>query len=170
MLEKVYKALGVDSKKVFSDVHAVAAGTKPTAAAVAKVEESSFKLDPARIAALQKDTEKVSALLANIFTDTDEPAVAVAEPVEAETEAEPSEASAGLLGLDEAHTSLARMMLSRPEWSRAELLDVAADLDLMLDGALEHINEAAFEAHDMALFEGEDPVTVNTEILDKVKA
>ena len=74
------------------------------------------------------------------------------------------------MGLNEAHTALARMMLSRPEWSREELLDVAADLDLMLDGALEHINEAAFDAHDMALFEGDDPVTVNAEILEKVEA
>lgn len=169
MLEKVYKALGVNSKKVFSDVHAVAAGTKPTGATVAKVEESGFKLDPARIAALQKDTEKVSALLANIFTETEEAQVVPeAEPVEAEAEA--AEAPTGLLGLDEAHTALARMMLSRPQWSREELLDVAADLDLMLDGALEHINEAAFDAHDMALFEGDDPVTVNAEILEKIEA
>lgn len=169
MLEKVYKALGVDSKKVFSDVHAVAAGTKPTAAAVAKVEETGFKLDPGRIAALQKDTEKVSALLANIFTEAEEQVV-VAEPVEAESETETVEAPKGIMGLDEAHSALARMMLSRPEWSREELLDVAADLDLMLDGALEHINEAAFDTHDMPLFEGEDPVTVNAEILEKVEA
>jgi uncharacterized tellurite resistance protein B-like protein len=171
MLEKVYKALGVDPKRVFSDVHAVAAGTKPTAAAVAKVETSGFKLDPARIAALQKDTEKVSALLANIFTEADEPgAAAVPELVDAGPETEAAEAPKGLMGLDETHTALARMMLSRPEWSREELLDVAADLDLMLDGALEHINEAAFNVHDMALFEGDDPVTVNAEILEKVEA
>lgn len=171
MLEKVYKALGVDAKKVFSDVHAVAAGTKPTAATVAKVEESGFKLDPARIAELQKDTEKVSALLANIFAETDEPAAtAIAEPVEPEVDAETAQAPKGLLGLDDGHSALARMMLSRPQWSREELLDVAADLDLMLDGALEHINEAAFDTHDMALFEGDDPVTVNAEILKKVEA
>jgi uncharacterized tellurite resistance protein B-like protein len=171
MLEKIYKALGVDSKKVFSDVHAVAAGTKPTAVAVAKVEESGLRLDPARIAALQKDTEKVSALLASIFAEADEPASAVQpEPTQPESEAEASETPKGLLGLDEAHSALARMMLSRPQWSREELLDVAADLDLMLDGALEHINEAAFDTHDMALFEGEDPVTVNAEILEKVEA
>lgn len=170
MLEKVYKALGVDSKKVFSNVHAVAAGTKPTAAAVAKAEESGFKLDPARIAALQEDTERVSALLANIFTEAEERVAAVGESVEAEPETETVEAPKGLMGLDEAHSALARMMLSRPEWSREELLDVAADLDLMLDGALEHINEAAFDTHDMPLFEGEDPVTLNAEILEKVES
>lgn len=169
MLEKVYKALGVDSKKVFSDVHAVAAGTKPAPATVAKVEESGFKLDPARIAALQQDTEKVSAMLANIFADSEEPAATpIEEPVESDVDS--SNTPKGLLGLDEAHTALARMLLSRPEWSREELLDVAADLDLMLDGALEHINEAAFDTHDIPFFEGEDPVTVNAEILEKVEA
>lgn len=173
MLEKVYKALGVDAKKVFTDVHAVAAGVKPTAAAVAKVEETGFKLDPAKIAALQQDTERVSALLANIFTEAEDTVTTLAETLQepdAEAELEPSSSSAGLLGLDEAHSALARMMLSRPEWSREELLDVAADLDLMLDGALERINEAAFDAHDMPLCEGDEPVVVNAEFLEKVEA
>lgn len=175
MLEKVYKALGVDAKKVFTDVHAVVAGVKPTAAAVAKVEETGFKLDPDKIAALQQDTERVSALLANIFTEAEaedtvtSPADTQQEP-DGEVDLEPSSSAAGLLGLDEAHSALARMLLSRPEWSREELLDVAADLDLMLDGALERINEAAFDAHDMPLCEGDEPVVVNAEMLEKVEA
>lgn len=170
MLEKVYKALGIDANKVFSDVHAAAAGAKPAAATVAKVEATGFKLDPARIAALQQDTEKVSAMLANIFTEVEEASPAsAAPPEELELDAE-VEAPVGLLGLDETHTALARMLLSRPEWSREELMDIAADLDLMLDGALEHINEAAFDAHDMPFFEGDNPVTVNLEFLEKVEA
>lgn len=172
MLEKVYKALGVESKKVFSDVHAAASGAKPASAvdtSPTKPAETGFRLDPARIAALQQDTAKVSALLAGIFKEDDVPAqpVAVVDP-EPETEgAAPPE---GLMGLDEAHTALARLLLSRPEWTRAELSDAAADLDLMLDGALEHINEAAFDTHGVPFLEGEDPVTVNPEILEKMEA
>lgn len=168
MLQKVYTALGVDSKKVFTDLHAVTAGTKATAVTTTAFEKSGFRLDPARIEALQKDTEKVSALLANIFTEAEEPAAtAVITPAEAEKEIEPTEAHTGLLGLDEAHSAFARMLLSRPEWSRDELLDVAADLELMLDGALEQINEAAFDAYDVPFFEGDDPLTINTEILER---
>ncbi len=167
MLEKVYAALGVEPKKVFSDIHAVASGAKPSSAATTKAEDTGFRLDPGRIAALQQDTATVSALLASIFTEEEVAAPPMPEP---DVEVEPPKPPEGLLGLDEAHTALARMMLSRPEWSREELLDVAADLELMLDGALEHINEAAFDTHDMAFFEGEDPVTVNTEILEKVEA
>ena len=167
MLEKVYKALGVEPKKVFSDVHAVAAGAKPTAAATAKVEETGFKLDPARIAALQKDTEAVSALLSGIFKEESppEPVFAEAEP-EGDVEPTPS----GLLGLDEAHSALARLLLSRPEWTKDELSDAAADLDLMLDGAIETLNEAAFDLHDVPFTEGEDVVTVHPELLEKLAA
>ncbi|MFN0305996.1 MAG: TerB N-terminal domain-containing protein [Burkholderiales bacterium] len=166
-LEKVYRALGVDSKKVFADVHAAASGRKPTPATVGKVEETGFKLDPARIAALQNDTEKVSALLAEIFKEDDLAAPAVSK---SEVEAEYPDGPKGILGLDEPHTALARMLLSRPQWSREELLDVAADLELMLDGALERINESSLDAHDIAFVEGDDPMTVNAEILEKIEA
>jgi hypothetical protein len=165
MLEKVYKALGVEPKKVFSDVHAVASGGKP--GEMVKGASSGFQLDPARIAALQQDTAKVSALLANIFKEDEvvapTPAIEPEEPMEVD-------AATAMLGLDEAHSSLARMLLSRPHWSREELQDVASDLDLMLDGALERINEAAFDTHDIPFTEGDDPVDVNTEILEKLEA
>jgi len=171
VLEKVYKALGLDPKKVFTDVHAAAAGSGSHTAsttgpsAVAKPATPGFQLDPARIATLQKDTDKVSALLADIFKEE-----VLAPALEVDVEPEEVEAPQGLLGLDETHTSFARLLLSRPEWSREELLDIASDLDLMLDGALERINEAYFDAHDMPLTEGENPIVVNHDVLEKVAA
>jgi uncharacterized tellurite resistance protein B-like protein len=165
MLQKVYKALGVDSGNVFSDLHAVATGGQTAPLTEVEARATGFRLDHARIAALQKETEAASALLADIFRE-EEPVPSVVTEVDNEVNEQPR----GLLGLDEPHSALARMLLSRPEWSREELVDVAADLDLMLDGALEHINEAAFDTHDMPFFEGSDPVTVNSEILEKVEA
>ena len=169
MLEKVYKALGLDAKKVFSDVHAAGAGATPTAGVVAKAKSTGFQLDAAKITALQQDSERVSALLADIFKD-EAPAP---PPAASESELEPSDSEAppsGLFGLDETHSAFARMLLSRPQWSREELLDVSSDLDLMLDGALERINEVSFDAHDIPFTEGEDPVEVNPEILEKLEA
>lgn len=167
-LEKVYKALGVESRKVFSDVHAVAAGAAPTVAAgSAKVEGAGFRLDPARIAALQRDTEAVSAMLSSIFKEEELPVPAAPEY---DSEAEPDSPPSGLLGLDEAHSALARLLLSRPAWTKEELGDAAADLDLMVDGAIEALNEAAYDKHDVPFAEGEDPVTVNPELLEKLEA
>lgn len=164
LLEKLYKALGIDSKRVFSDVHAAASGGGARDIASAKGEQVGFKLDSARIAALQKDTEAVTALLSDIFKEDDVPSAIVEEEVEE------SVTNGSLLGLDDSHTVLARLLLSRSEWARQELGDAAADLELMLDGALETINEAAFDAHDIPFIEGEDPITVNPELVEKLAA
>ncbi|OOG45328.1 hypothetical protein B0E52_05570 [Rhodanobacter sp. C06] len=162
-LEKVYKALGVEPKRVFSDIHTAGSGGVPASAVQA--EKRGFRLDAERIAALQEDTARVSALLSKIFVEEagNTPAAPAPEP-ELEDEANAP------LGLDEDHSALLRLLLSRPEWMRAELEDAAADLDLMLDGALEQINEAAFDAFDEPLFEGEDPISVNTKLLEKIEA
>ena len=164
-LEKVYKALGVESKRVFSDIHT--AGSSGTPVCTVQTEKHGFRLDLNRIAALQKDTMRVSALLSKIFTeDADGTSTPVAPMLEQEFEDEANVP----LGLDEDHSALLRLLLSRPEWTRAELEDAAADLDLMLDGAMEQINEAAFDAFDEPLFEGEDPISVNTKLLEKIEA
>ena len=160
-LEKAYRVLGVETARVFSDVHA--AGSAPAGGA-SKGFASGFRLDKTRIAALQRDTEHVSALLSKIFTEE--------TPPEAEPEAEPSKAlgapSVWALSLDDPHTVFAQLLLSRAQWTRSELEDAAADLDLMLDGALEQINDAAFDAFDAPLCEGDETVDVNTELLEKL--
>jgi hypothetical protein len=113
---------------------------------------------------LQKDSEKVSALLGNIFNEEAETSQAPEEPAEP---AEPENAQC-ILGMDEAHSAFARILLSRHIWERKELADVASDLQVMLDGALEHINEAAFDTFDVALTGGEDPIEINPEFLEKL--
>ena len=166
ILERTYKVLGVNTSKVFSHLHVAASGSEASNLQVTGTaeQEGRFSLNRDRIAVRQADTEKVQVLLANIFDDSD---ASEAELVE---DAPPSEppligATEGmLLGLDLAHSTLTRRMLARQEWSREELLQMAAELDLMLDGALEHINDAAFDAFDMPLIESDDPVVLNTEI------
>jgi tellurite resistance protein len=164
-LEKVYKALGVEPKRVFSDIHAAGSGAAPGPAT--QTDKPAFRLDAKRIAALQEDTVRVSALLSKIFAEeADNPPAPAASAAEPEFEDE----SDAPLGLDHEHSTLLRLLLSRPEWTRAELEDAAADLDLMLDGAMELVNEAAFDAFDEPLFEGEDPISVNTKLLEKIEA
>jgi len=167
VLKKIYKTLGVDPKKVFTDLHVAASGAEPAPATSAS-EATGFTLNADRIAHLQRESAKVSTLLAGIFKE-DEPIIINTPPQEIEIEkVEDVDNSQRLLGLDESHGALARMLLSRPQWSREDLLDVAADLNLMLDGALEHINEASFELFDIAFTEGENPITINPEIFEKI--
>lgn len=125
-----------------------------------------FKLDAQRIAELQRDSEQVSALLATIFVD-EESLAAVEQPVPDEDD---DQAPSGLLGLDPSHSTFMRLLLSRPQWTRQELLDVSEDLELMLDGALEQVNDASYDRLALPLTEGDDPVIVNQEALDKMEA
>lgn len=163
ILEKIYATLGIESRRVFSDIHAVASGV--TEGAKPKTKTAGFALDKTKIQELQKDTEKVTALLSKIFAEQDVVAPATAEPV---PEALPQESR--FLNLDESHASFARHLLTRKEWTRTELQDTASDLDLMLDGALEQINDASWDTYDLAFTDGEDPISVNPEVLEKIAA
>ncbi|PKO49181.1 MAG: Tellurite resistance protein TerB [Betaproteobacteria bacterium HGW-Betaproteobacteria-4] len=169
-LERVYKMLGIESQQVYSDLHVQAATGAPAAApafgvSVAPAESSGFTLDAERIAQLQKETEAVSALLANVFAEE--------APVEAAAdEVAPAEAllaaESGVLGLDHDHSAFLRRLIGRHVWPRDELADIAADMELMLDGALEHINEIILDSFEAPLAEGDDPIEINQELLEKL--
>ncbi|WP_245841558.1 TerB N-terminal domain-containing protein [Paraburkholderia ribeironis] len=176
LLEKLYLILGLDSQQLYSDLHGNAvAGTSASSRPAAPPEERGgqavqpvLQLDAARIAALQTETAKVSAMLADVFAD-DEPTATV-EPVE---EQEPDSegavtATLSLLGMDEAHSTFLRLLLSRPVWTRAELADAASDLDLMLDGAIEQVNEATLDHWDEPLIDGDDPIEINQEFAKRL--
>ena len=177
LLERVYKALQLDSQLLYSDLHGAASGAsitpvKPatssppseTGAQSAVVAKQGFVLDHERIAELQRETAEVSALLAKVFPDeqVEEPEQSV-EAVELATVT-----SADVAGLDLEHSAFLRLLVSRAEWSRSELEAAASDMELMLDGALEQINDMAFERFDMPVTEGDDPIEINTDILEEL--
>jgi len=174
-LERTYKALGLEPGQVFTDLHAVPASAPPVptksaptpAVTTAKPETvPGVQLDTARIAQLQKETAEVSALLADVFVEDAEPT----SPVEPPKEEAEEPATEGLLGLDAGHSAFLRTLISRRQWSREELEDIASDMELMLDGALEHINEASLDAFDEQLTEGDDPIEINHEVLENIPA
>lgn len=177
LLERVYKALQLDSQLLYGDLHGAASGAsiasvKPATsspqsepgAQVSANAKQGFVLDHDRIAQLQRETAEVSALLAQVFTD--DQIEEAEQPVE-NTESAP-ESSADVAGLDLEHSAFLRLLISRPEWSRSELEAAASDMELMLDGALEQINDMAFERFDMPVTEGDDPVEINTDILEEL--
>lgn len=163
-LERTYKALGLDTKLVYTDLHASEAPVPVAATDSATPKAPGLALDAARIAQLQKETAEVSALLANVFAE--EAAPATVEPEGTPSEEETAVSAGGILGLDADHSAFVRLLVTRGSWLRDELVDAASDMELMLDGALEHINEAALEAFDSPLTEGEDPIEINHEVLE----
>jgi hypothetical protein len=109
-------------------------------------------LDSALIAQRQQDSMQAAGVLADIFTEEeDRPAIAVVRKT--------------AWGLDAAHLDLVMILQEQESWSRADLEAKATPLGLMLDGALENINEVAFDHWDEPLTEGEDQIVVNESIL-----
>ncbi len=174
LLEKIFKMLGLDTQSVYSLLHGPAgtpvtvrpsdAGTSGfTIPSPPKPKDTGLELDMGRIAALHAESKKVSAILEEIFVE---------ETVHAEPEQELPEAEAeihdSVMGLDDEHTALVRLLCTRPEWTRDELEELAQDRGVLLDGALERINEAAFDTYDQPFCEGDDPIEINKDVVKEM--
>ncbi|WP_409317430.1 TerB N-terminal domain-containing protein [Pseudomonas sp. KCJK9016] len=182
LLERVYKSLGLDPQFVYSDLHIAAVRPSPVVEAMtatatpapegqtSEITGSGLALDMNKVARLQQETAEVSALLASVFND--EASTEIPSALESGSpqlqEDSTAEQFATVHGLDVEHSAFLRLLVSRPEWSRAELEDAASDMELMLDGALERINDTAFELFDMPVTEGDDPIEINPDILDEL--
>ena len=162
LLERIYKFLHLDVKLLYSDLH-LESSTGSTATLSIKGKKG-FVLDKERIARLQAETNTISAVLKDVFTEESDTSLsALEDKIDVEK-------TNTLLGLDTQHSSLLRLLLSRSQWSHRELTDAASDMKLMLDGALAQINEAAFDKLGAPITEGEDPVDVNQDLVEKVVA
>lgn len=136
-----------------------AGGSKPSPA--------SFRLDMRRLARIQQDDERSAKLLAALFAAADEPDHE-SDLVVLAGEHKPEERC--FPGLDALHTKLLRAVVSRERWERGLLLDLAVELDLMLDGALEHLNDAVLDVvGDVLLFDESAELLLNGEVLCNVR-
>lgn len=182
-LERLHKALGLPKERVYSALHrasppqgadepvpisqeiraegvpipvsekpptALPESTKPEAEATPAL---TIRIDAARLARTQRETQTVSALLANIFEEDvpSPPEPAAVAPV----------AMGSLDGLDAAHTELVELLEIRGSLPRSEFEQRAKDLKLLPDGAIERINDWAFDRFEEAIIEdGHDVVMV----------
>jgi hypothetical protein len=181
VLEKLYKNLGLDAGILYSTLHAAPASVEqepvavrpaqaavgfviPARQAASQAKTCGISLDMAKVAALQVESERTAAILESVFTSDEfapEPAnIAPEEPEETSEDA--------LMGLDAVHSAFWRVLVGRESWTRAELEEMAQERGLMLNGALECLNEAALEAFDIPLCEGDDPVEINVEVREGV--
>lgn len=171
-LQKIFSLLDLDPESVYSDLHAITAGDEPVVVREGRSEEAGQPIPPRpdaeerrgldRSAIDEKieETAAVSSLLAGIF-------------VESEDEAEPpaaEQAAAGANGLDRASATFLEELGKQESWTRQDVEQLAAQLDLMVDGALESLNELAFDLFGAPLAEGDEPIEVDVEIAKEMQA
>ncbi len=179
VLEKVYDQLGLERRELYSTLHSasarsavaadepvtVATGTGevlhaiPAAPAGMTNKTSTEPLDEGRIRRIRAETERVDAVLAEVFAEDENEGAAIAV-----TQPDAQDGNT-LAGLDAAHAKLARLLSQSPSWSRIDLEAIAKSCGLFADGALEIINEWAFDHFDVPLVEDGDPATVDVTLL-----
>lgn len=168
-LRKIYTLLELDPETVYGTLHvsagraATPAATEPITVRAAQPGPSGYlippppdsrpatgglALDPNLIEARLAESAAVSALLTDLFAD------------DSEDERLPTPAAEPLVppvgGLDATHSAFARKLAERPVWTREELSELCDDLHLMVDGALDTVNEAALDLAGEPLLEDGD--------------
>lgn len=163
-LEKIYALLGFERDKLFSDLHGLSIPTDAEPCVVQKAEPaknryripkpttvsqpSEFTLDMSKVNAKLAETASVSALLGSIFvTDDIEP---------------PHVPKGNTVGaLDARHSAFVLCLLQKESWARCEVEELAKKNGLMIEGALEKINDTAFDLGNQPICEGDDPIEIN---------
>ena len=176
VLEKLFEHMGLDEAHLYSRAHSLDLGNTgpvtvregapttrwelpdPGAAAPGR----PVALDPAKVQARLAETDRVSNLLTGIFVE-DEP------PPEEESPAPGPEPGSMIEGLDGPHSRLLDALVTRSEWDRGSVEELARSLGLpFLNGALDVINQAAFESCGDGIVEGDDPIVLNAYALEEL--
>ena len=184
-IQKIYRALGIDAGASFKDLHALAtsrasshsvAASSPasptgSSSAARRTLERDLQssnprevvLDPHRVTAIMADTARVATVLQDVFE---------AEGDSAETaspEVPPRQGDSRLAGLDPACARFLRELLRQSAWPASELNSLAGKFGLMPSGALETLNEWAYERFEEPVIEEDEEFVVNPELAAKLR-
>ncbi|WP_145551289.1 tellurite resistance TerB family protein [Yersinia intermedia] len=159
-LERVYSALGLDPSTVSGNIHQHStAEVTPQSPASASLGAAEFALDASVLAHHESATNDVRKLLSAIFTE-DEPEFRESSPVTGTQEG----------GLDSAHSLLYHRLLEKEQWPRKEATELCGNLNLMLSGALEVINDWSYAVVDApVLDDADDEIWVDLEIAKELE-
>ena len=182
-LEKLYNTLGLDKGLVTSDLHVYAAqhanrgevapvtvetGTPQVTHAIssgpkpAPATTIGFQINEELLKLREQETQQVKGVLADIFTEEDGSA---APPL---TEEELEDGASVLAGLDAAHRSLFNTLITKETWDRQAFHGLCEPMKLFVDGAMETLNEWAYDQVNAPLIEDGDPIFIDIELAKEI--
>ncbi|MDJ0390092.1 TerB N-terminal domain-containing protein [Roseomonas sp. E05] len=166
-LEKLHKTLGLPPEAVHSALHQGASGDFQTprpagpAQSGGAASQSGIALDAERMARIRQETTQVASLLSSIFT---EEAELVTEAAPAALE--PAGATAKRFeGLDDAHGTLLGAVAAAGFMPMTAFEAETKRLRLFPEGAIETINDWAFERFEEPILENDDDMVAVAEHL-----
>jgi len=168
VLERIFQAIDLPAEastkiiakytKSSPEVTVLNADPQPVGEII-KGGSGGLKLDMSRVAAIAQETREVVAKLSSIMEDKE--AKAEAPPAVSPVVAAPSDAAA----LNPNYQPLYHELIAQSQWSKADFNKLAAKHNLMPVAVTDVINGWADDALGDFLIEGEDPVTIHTELL-----
>jgi hypothetical protein len=123
------------------------------------IQDGGLVIDMAKVSAILRETREVAEVLALIYDENEPPAPM---PI---TEIKREVTDGRFRGLDPEHARLLLALCRREFWGRAEFEAKAREFGLMPDGAVETINEWAYDALGDELVEDGDPLSINVALL-----
>jgi len=191
-IEKLYQALGLDKNSVVSDIHHLTSAKKITSTfsdatqqkttndnsigANVEVSDSNSKpfiFNTELLAAYESETGDAKAMLASIFAADDDDMEMdneslLNEQVNNEAEADRAKESVAK-GLDTIHSKLYQQLISKEVWQREEAEVLCESLNLMINGAIETINDWSYDNVDAPVLEADDEIVIDFEIVEELK-
>lgn len=157
-LEGLYKSLGKSQDEVYARLHS--GEGSPRSQRTGK-NQPVHAVDGERLERLRRETAAVSTMLSGIFREE--------VPASAETAAQPQPDERSLPGLDAAHSHVLLKLSEQPV--EIETFDtLCREQRLLPDGAIETINDWAFDALDDIAIECEDIVSIQPHLIDKIRS
>ena len=168
-LERLHKALGLPRENVYADLHRAAAARDEPVIVLAEnrvpgipiPRPEEIRIDPSRLAAVQKQTQEVSRILRQIFVD-DAGDSKIAGESSSAGDASPFE------GLDKDHAELVEYMEMKGEIPHQEFEGRAKALQLLPAGAIEKINEWSFDHFNAPLLEEGDHIVLSANLRERL--
>ena len=176
-LEKLYGQLGLDKAMVTSDIHSLSsdrlsraeqekrtAVQSPPEAQPAEAA-SSLSLDRDLLKLYEEETKNVQSVLESIFAEDD-----VLDEPETEMETEAQIPVEVIPGLDTKYRNLYEKLITKEKWSPEEMERLCENLQLMTEGAVEAINDWAFDNVDAPLIDDGSTVYIDLEVAEEISA
>jgi len=165
-LEGLYKALGLPQDEVYSRLHSGEVASKPASKTALPSthglgrQAAGAEIDHDKLARLKEETSAVSSMLASIFKEDETPATSADEK---------SAVQAEFAGLDSAHSNLLVRLTEAPMESDA-FEAICRDHKLLPSGAIETINDWAFDALDDYAIEEGELICIQEHLIEPIKA
>jgi len=175
-LEKLYSTLGLNKEQVTSDLHTLAAASDPVTVSlrdsaptfsipkptIEPIKSKGFRLNKELIQIRTEETRQVKGVLEEIFTDQEE------EHAENDITETILQSENPLSALDKAHQNFFHRLLQQETWERSSLHDLCKELGLMVDGAMEVLNEWSFDNANAPLIDDGDPIFVDVNLAREI--